>query len=856
MMARHAGRARDARGRIACRLGGTAVPAFPFSWCASALRIAAIVLVGGLATATALAQAPMGIVPTSSDPAPEAVARTSDLKRDPAAGAETSMLAQLGTAAPETVILQITLNAENKGQYFVSMWDGDFLIRVQDLKAMGIADPRGRVRIVDGEEMIALKSIDGVSARFDERKLALDLIADPRLLPTSTVDFAAGRKRNVFYPTNPSAFLNYDVSYAGSNSGLRDTIGVATELGARMGDFLLLSDSTYYGTTSERRFVRLMTSVIHDDRDTLVRTIVGDFAVGAGDLSSSVLMGGVSYSKLYSMDPYFVRYPQQNLTGVLRTASEVDVYIDGQRVRTLRLPPGEFDLRDITQAPGLRNVQLVIRDAFGREQKITAPFYSTEVPLKAGLQEYSYNVGALREMFGVESNDYGPLAFAGFHRWGVTDALTLGVHGEGKSGVYNAGATASIVLGAAGLLNLSASGSGNGGRTGGAALASYSYFGTHFNAGLLLRKQSREYTQLIQVGTENPNYDIAATVGYTDPVVGSISAGVSTRTSYGGQPDRNSASVSYGRSLFDGHASVFVTVMNTWGQEKSTNVFAGFVYNFDATYSASARYERFQGNTTEAFQFQKAQPTGDGLGYTLAAERTGTPEGTFTRFLPSFQYNSPWGIIRGSASQQNDRTGSQQSYSLSAAGGLALVGGATIIGRPVTDAFGVVKVDDLEGVRVYVNNQEIGRTDANGRVLLPALASFVDNQISINAANVPLDVSFPESMRVVSPPYRGGAVIDFHAKRLMAVTGTLKIRLMSGGDAVPAEFYQVTLAVDGKPFTFPTGRGGEFYVEDLKPGRHAARGAANGHSCSFDFVVPDSGASITELPPIVCEAGR
>ena len=176
----------------------------------------------------------------------------------------------------------------------------------------------------------------------------------------------------------------------------------------------------------------------------------------SGDLGALVNLGGLSYSKLYSIDPYFVRYPQQSITGQVRVPSEVEIYIDGQRVRTIKLPPGEFDLHNLTQSPGLRGVDIVIRDAFGREQRISTTYYSTDVPLKAGLHEYSYNLGALREMFGVESDRYGPLAFSAFHRYGVTDALTLGVRGEGKKDAYNTGPTASIVLGAAGLLNASA----------------------------------------------------------------------------------------------------------------------------------------------------------------------------------------------------------------------------------------------------------------------------------------------------------------------------------------------------------------------------------------------------------------
>ena len=44
--------------------------------------------------------------------------------------AESSLVAMLGATEPETLVVQITLNTENKGQFFVSAADGDFLIRV------------------------------------------------------------------------------------------------------------------------------------------------------------------------------------------------------------------------------------------------------------------------------------------------------------------------------------------------------------------------------------------------------------------------------------------------------------------------------------------------------------------------------------------------------------------------------------------------------------------------------------------------------------------------------------------------------------------------------------------------------
>src|SRR5260221_9374458 len=181
--------------------------------------------------------------------------------------------------------------------------------------------------------------------------------------------------------------------------------------------------------------------------------------------------------------------------------------MEGRGVGAWHLPAGDFDLRNITQVTGYRSVNLVIHDAFGREQRIDTSYYSSEHSLKAGLHEYSYNLGALRENFGLDSNDYGPLAFAGFHRYGVTDALTLGVRAEAKNGLFNAGPTATIVLGSAGLLNVAGAVSGNGGHTGGAGLISYSYLGEHWNAGLLGRKDSQNYAALVNPSLDQRNYE-------------------------------------------------------------------------------------------------------------------------------------------------------------------------------------------------------------------------------------------------------------------------------------------------------------------------------------------------------------
>jgi outer membrane usher protein FimD/PapC len=596
-----------------------------------------------------------------------------------------------------------------------------------------------------------------------------------------------------------------------------------------------------------------MSSLIHDRRDTLQRTIAGDFFASSGDIGTTVNLGGLSFAKLYNLDPYFIRYPQQNIVGQVAVPSEVDVFIDGQKINTFRMQPGPFELRNITESIGSRNVDLVIRDVFGREQRIVYNYYSTDVPLRAGLHEYSYNLGALRKNFGVDSNLYGPLAFSAFHRYGVTDALTLGARGEGRSGQFNAGPTVSLVLGPAGVLNVSAAASEDAGKRGGAGLASYTYLGREVSIGLLMRKDSRYYASLLDSVQDRRNYEFGGSLGYFHRWAGSFSVGYSQFRAYEGQ-DRTSRSVGYSRSILDSRANVFVTFRNMRAQENVNQIFAGFIYNFDAQHSGSINYQRLGAVHAENIQLQKAQPVGEGLGYNIAFDRVTSSEGVANQLAPSVQYNSRWGILRADYAQQSGPTGLNRSHRISAAGGIAYVGDVVALVRPVTDGFGLVRVADVEGVRVSVNNQEVGQTDAHGNVFVPDLASFNENQVSIKAANVPLEYSIGEVLKRVSPPYRGGAVIDFAARRINAIIGTLKIR--RNGELRPAEFYEVIVMVDGAAVTFRTGRGGEYYVEGLKAGRYAARIGKDGEPCTFDIVVPKTQEPFVELPELICEHHR
>jgi outer membrane usher protein len=756
----------------------------------------------------------------------------------------------------EIIIVDIVLNQETKGEFFVRRKeDGDFLVRKEDLRAIGFQELPGSIAVWEGEPHVSLRSMEGLSFLFHEKTLSLEITAPPMLLPKRTLDFGAKRQPKVLYPKDTGAFLNYRLDYSAGDSFDFRSFGITNEFGFRRGEYLFFTDSTYNRTDDEDTFVRLMSSVIYDRRQELQRIAVGDVLAFSGDLGSSLNLGGLSFSKIFRIDPYFIRYPVAGFSGTASLPSDLEVYLNGMRIRTEKISPGEFDLKNISYFGGVGLVSAVIRDASGKMEAIYYPFYFTDDLLKSGLHEYSYNAGFLREEFGNKSNEYGGLAFSAFHRYGISDLLNIGFGTEGADDRYNLGPQVSCRLPwEIGIVSLSLSGSFDDGRGGGAALASYLYEDRRISARVLLKGFSEDYvTAGEESGTEKTRYEANAGLGYGTSEFGNLSLDFTAVEKYQGQ-DRYSGSLSYSRNLTV-DCRVFASFQRTWEEESFNDIFVGVTYYPYRSVSASATYRREDEADIEEILVQKNAPVGEGIGFRGSIEREDSPEESSTTVNPFLQYNTKYGILTGEyRGKFPDDGGKRESYQLSASGGIAYVGNTFGFSRPITDSFGLVTVGDLAGVRVYQNNQEIGRTNAKGEVFVPNLGSYYENQVSIEDKDIPIDYSISEVMRYVSPPLRSGSVVAFDVKKFQAITGFLKIRV--DGEVKPVEFREVKMRVDRQETSFPTGTGGELYLENLRPGTYEASFLYEEKPCAFDIRIPETEEMIIDLGELVCEYSR
>ena len=748
----------------------------------------------------------------------------------------------------QMAILKIFLNQEEKGEFFVDVTeDGDFLVRMEDLKKMGFSEIPGKVLALEGEEFASLQSMEGVKTLFDEKKLALELTADPQILEKRVFMLRYPRQAKVYYPKNMGGFLNYNLTTFARDSFTYDRTVLTDQLGFRAGDFLFLSDSSYAQRRGEGgQFVRLMSNVTYDRREDLKRIVFGDFFASSGELGSTLNMGGISFSKNYNIDPYFIKYPEIGFSGLASLPSELEVYRDGVLIRKERVAPGGFDLRDIPTYVGAGLAEVVLKDPFGREQRIPLPYYFTDTLLKKGLHEYSYNIGFLREDFGVVSNRYNDFAFLGFHRYGMSDSLTAGIGAEATRRVFNLGLSSILsVPRQLGVINASVAWSDSkGGRDGIGGSVSYLYQGQNLSFNLLVRSFTRDYSNIsTETAQDRTKYEASVGAGYFSSTLGSLSLGFDATRKYSGL-ETKSLLVSYSRKITDRSNVIANFKRDIENRINEFNISINYYFNYGIT--ASSGYQRTDGNSSERIQVTKNLPLGEGVGGRASFEANQAESRNFNNYNLQLLYNAKYGQY-GAEFISTDRA---ETYSFSAAGGLTFVKDSLNFSRPIQDSFALVKVGDLKEVRVYLNNQEIGRTGNSGKILIPNLGSYYENQISINDKDIPMEYALSEVMKYVSPLLRSGSYIEFGTMKIQGFTGTLKVKV--GQEIKPLEYIEFKLMVEGKELLSPTGKGGEFYLENIKSGKYRGELRYLDKDYSFDIIIPKSDEIIVDLGEIIC----
>lgn len=747
-------------------------------------------------------------------------------------------------ASEQRASLTLTVNGVEHGQTIAVIREDDILVEAGDLVKAGVLAAKAPLIRLNDRSYVSLRTLAPlVGYAFSEEALSLAVTADPQLLERTAVDLSTDRVWNGDIARGKSAFLNYSIS---EDAGARPALGGYAEVGMTVGDGLLYSSATLRSGS----FRRGVSSARHNDAARLRSTTLGDSYVLTGPLGSATVIGGIEVARTFDLQPDYIRFPTPQISGSVSVPSTADIYVNGAPYRTIELPPGPFDIRSLPPTTGGQVTQVVIHDPFGGQQSLTTPYYVPNDVLKQGVTDYAYDLGFIRTGALDAAEHYGPLAALGRYRIGLSDAVTLGGRLEVAPSLLSGGPQANVRL-AFGELSVAAGVSNAGGLAGHAESFALNRVSRAASFGVALTAKSAWYaTASLRPQDDRPTLAEIAFVSlpftrrdslrvdvtrsiFRDSgttlsvgVIGSLRLSERASLTFGART--GSVSLSAGPALAPVSDSVFALLNVATGRASQTVV----------------GVSNQNGRTSGSIAVQKSTPVEPGLGYRVQTD-LGTPA--------AIAASTDWHTRAGDLQADFSRTGDGQTTLFArASGGIAFVGGKAFATAPIGQAFGLVQIPGLSGVPVLLDNQEIGRTDSAGNLVVPRLLSYYPNTLRVSDRALPAGVRIDAPVQIVAPADRAGAVVRFKVLKFQAFIGTL-IASTNSGPVVPS-FGQMVVALPEREAVSDLGESGEFYFENLPKGTYSARVAFRSGDCRLQVTIPASTATLVRLGELRCAA--
>lgn len=726
---------------------------------------------------------------------------------------------------------------------FLQEKNGNLWIPSKSLANWKIKLPATASMAYDDEKYFNLKKIPGVTYHIDPLTMEMKLTIPAALFEGYQVN-ADGSKLLKFTPSAPGLFFNYNLLQTRNINTLPHnvfnglfSIGLFNAYGVGTNSFIMQN------TPDTRSPLRLLTTWRYDKPEDMWTLSLGDNVSASTAWTQSVNFGGVQWGRNFATQPAYITFPQPAAKGQATVPSSVNLYVNNFLVQQNQISPGPFSIANIPYVTGAGDLRIVTTDIQGRQQVVTLPFYTSNQLLKAGLTNYTYEFGMIRQNLGVTNFGYQRFLAAGTKSTGIRDDLTMQWHVEALSNQETAGISAFKQLWNLGVINGAAAASHiNGGRkNGGLLLASFQRQTPRYTINASSQITTEYFTQAgLQAGQLSPRL--------INQLSGGISYGMNNfgvnyiRIINRNQPGNNMLTASFSRNIFF-EISMSLSAMTNLGGTRNKGVFLTLNRALGTNTAVNLSNSQQNGIHQESLQIIRSLPVGPGYGYSL----TGTT-GTGTSLNSTQSSVSLQNDIGTYIAQMNQSPG-LISYSLNVMGSIIGMGGRPYLTRNLNNnSFGVVQLPDMPNVKVYTNNQLTAITDKHGNALLPNLLPYQNTEVSINAKELPLNTLVGATTQLVAPYYSSGIIIPFSAKVIRSAILVLK---QATGEPVPEG---AVATVAGEKEEFLVGTEGETYLTGLD-NENKVDVVWEEHHCQFSFTSPPANPNdpIPELGNMTCK---
>lgn len=741
--------------------------------------------------------------------------------------------------ADAQLFLELVVNRMNTGRVVaVEQRNGQFFVPASTLQDTGMKLPQNT-----GAE-VGLDSLPGLHTEYDSIGQRLLLDVPPDWLPEQFV----GRREA--YPRTPAlssfgALFNYDLY-------LNDTDDAGTYLAAWNEVRLFDSWGTLSNTGQYRRtmsgdavstlnngYLRYDTTWRYSDDDRLLTYEAGDLVSGALPWSSSVRLGGVQLSRDFGVRPDLVTYPLPQFAGEAAVPSSVDLFINGYKSSSADLQPGPYTLTNIPFINGAGEAVVVTTDALGRQVSTTVPFYVTSSLLQKGLSDFSVAAGTLRQDYGLRDFSYGPGVSSGSLRYGLNDNVTLESHAEASDSLTLGGVGGNVRLGNFGVLNSAISQSRFDGERGQQLSLGYQYSSQRYSFSWQRLQRRDQYADLTVV--DSPYTTLSkrseqATLSVNLDTWGSLGAGYFDVRAADDSRTRL-LNLTWSKPLWR-NSSFYLSANREIG-DSNWAVQAQLVIPFDLRGSLAISSERSKtGQSQQRVNYSRAVPTEGGVGFNLGyAKGDGADyrQADLTWRLQSVQLQA--GVYG---------TSEAETRWADASGSLVWMDRQVFAANRIDDAFVVVSTDGYADIPVRYENQQVGRTDRNGHLLVPWTSAYYRGKYEIDPLNLPANVSSPNVEQRIAVRRGSGYLLEFPLSRVIAASIVLvdaqQQELPLGSNVVHAQSGTQTVV----------GWDGLVYLENLQPQNDLQVSLAGGKNCHVQFAVDMDQDQVPLIGPLVC----
>ncbi len=758
-------------------------------------------------------------------------------------------------ANDDTRLFEVFINGRTTNlQAEFAEHDKKLFATISDLHDLGLRTD-GLHSGADGR--VELDEISGLTYVIDERHQVLRLTLGDRRRVAHKVTRDAGIHAAPLSTPEFGAVLNYQFD----GTEVYGRAETETALDGRISTPWGVGATSWLVNTGLpiRTLTRLDTNYTIEEPDTLRRWEVGDIISSGLSWTRPYRLGGLQVSSDFGVRPGLVTYPTPQLAGHADVPSTVDVLVDNVRQVSQSVDQGPFELNQAPVVTGANSVSLVVRDAAGHESVQSLDFYISPTLLAPGLATYSTEGGFLRPDYGLRSDRYTAAAVSGSVRYGMSRWFTAEAHAEGSRQVQmgGAGLAVDIFNFAAGSVSVAGSAPDSGaggvnthGAPGGQASFGLQRTGRWLDLSVSATFASRNFRDVPSTAVDlPPTFQAQAGIGISTRRFGAIRFAlveVNSRTAFADLADTSEVTIganratigsaTYTRRLF-GRAELAVNAYHDFEQRGTTGLTFGISIPFGPRRAASADVGLNANRlTTEVEADQAAYAPGE-LGWRgeLSRDPSANDEGQVSYVTQP-----------ATVAAEVDHTGSNTGYRAEATGALVGTGRGVFFANRINDSYAVIDSGGVPNVGVLQENRPVGRTDANGLLLLPTLSGWQDNRISLDPGDLPADVTGDKLETMLRLPASSGAQVRFALHR--GTAAVLKL-VLADGRSVPVGS-SATLG-DDRPV--PVGHDGDVFLTTLKP-HNVLHVRMIGGACTALFDFEPVAGTLPELGPFTCVA--